>query len=68
LSLKEKQAKMLIASGTASLCLGLALTLLVSFVASLAGIYVLFWGLILGGLFALLKGFMIKRSIRKLGV
>jgi hypothetical protein len=66
--LKEKKAKVLITTGASSLGLGLALTLLVSLVASLAGIYVLFWGLIFGGLIALLKGLHIKRSIRKLGV
>ena len=67
-TLKEKKAKTLIASGVSSLGLGLGLTLLASLVASLAGIYVLFWGLILGGLLALLKGISIKRSIRKLGL
>ncbi len=66
--LKEKKAKTLIASGISSLGLGLALTLLVSLAASLGGFYVLFWGLILGGLFSLLKGVSIRRSIRKLGL
>jgi hypothetical protein len=66
--LKEKKAKVLITTGASSLGLGLALTSLASLVASLAGIYVLFWGLIFGGLIALLKGLHIKRSIRKLGV
>ena len=66
--LKEKKAKALIAGGAVSLGLGLVLTLLVSLVASLAGFYMLFWGLILGGLFSLFKGLSVKRSIRKLGL
>ena len=66
--LKEKKAKALIAGGVSSLGLGLALTLLTSLAASVTGIFVLFWGLILGGLIALIKGILVKRSIRKLGL
>lgn len=67
-SLKERKAKALIAGGASSLGLGVVLTLVASLVASLAGFFVFFWGLILGGLFSLIKGLIEKKSIRKLGL
>jgi len=66
--LKEKKANTLIAGGVSSLGLGLALTLSTSLAASVTGIFVLFWGLILGGLISLIRGSFVKRSIRKLGL
>ena len=66
--LKERKAKALIAGGVSSLSLGLALSLLTSLAASFAGFYVLFWGLILGGLASLIKGISTKMSIKKLGI
>ena len=66
--LKEKKANTLIAGGVSSLGLGLALTLSTSLAASVMGIFVLFWGLILGGLISLIRGIFVKRSIRKLGL
>jgi hypothetical protein len=67
-SLLEKKARILISAGASSLALGLAMTLLITLAASSVGIYVLFYGLILGGLGSLAKGIGTKIRIRKMGL
>jgi hypothetical protein len=65
-SLLEKRAKILISAGISSLSLGLALTILISLVASAIGFRVLFYGLILSGLVSLIMGIGAKIRIRKI--
>jgi len=62
----EKKAKILISAGVSSLIFGLILTITISFAASSVGFYILFFGLILGGLASLAKGIGTKLRIRKM--
>jgi len=64
--LLEKKARILISAGVSSLVIGLILTISISLAASSVGFYVLFYGLILGGLVSLAKGIGTKLRIRKM--
>lgn len=67
-ALLEKKARILISAGVSCLIFGSVLTISISLAASSAGFYVLFFGLILGGLVSLAKGIGTKLRIRKMGL